>query len=119
MKYTRAQAEAFEKHGVHMWQYFGKEASPDADCLYLEVNGGHYQEFRHTKSTFIYYVLEGSGTFYLNGEAIPVGITDVILAPKNTAIYYLGTMKLLLVTAPAWEEEFEEQIRLIEQSKDL
>lgn len=115
MKFTKTQAKTFTKHGVEMSEYFAKETSPDADMLYLEVNGGHYQEFRHTKSTFIYYVLEGSGTFYLDGVATEVFPTDVILAPKNTAIYYLGTMKLLLVTAPAWEEKYEEHIRYIEQ----
>lgn len=115
MKFTKAQAEKFTRHGVNMFEYFGKEHSPAADMLYLEVNGGHYQEFRHTKSTFIYYVLEGSGTFYLDGVATNVSPTDVILAPVNTAIYYLGTMKLLLVTAPAWEEQYEEHIRFIEK----
>lgn len=113
MKITRKQAASFEKHGVHMHEYLGKEVSPDADLLYLDVNGGHYQEFRHSKSTFIYYVMEGSGTFYLNGEAIPVEPTDVIMAPPGTAIYYLGTMKLLLCCAPAWEEAYEEHIRYI------
>ena len=98
-----------------MLQYFGKTECPNADLLFLEVNGGHYQEFLHTKSDFIYYVLEGEGTFYLDGKEISVKASDAILAPKNTKIYYLGTMKLLLCCAPAWEEEYEQHIRFIEQ----
>ena len=99
-----------------MREYFGKAQCEDADFLFLEVNGGHYQEFLDRKSSFIYYVLEGSGTFFLDGEAIPVQATDVIHAPKNTRIYYLGTMKLLLCVAPAWDETNEEEIRLIDPS---
>lgn len=115
MKYTRQQAKKFEKHGVTMFEYFGKSACSDADLLYLEVNGGHYQEFFDRKSSFIYYVLEGNGSFFLNGEEMAVKATDAILVPKNTKVYYLGHMKLLLCVAPAWEEKNEEHIRFIER----
>jgi ethanolamine utilization protein EutQ (cupin superfamily) len=115
MKYTRAQAKKFTKHGVTLYEYFGKEQCADADLLFLEVNGGHYQEFLDRKSSFIYYILEGSGTFFLNGEEIPVVATDAIHVPKNTKIYYLGHMKLLLCVAPAWEEANEKHIRFIER----
>jgi mannose-6-phosphate isomerase-like protein (cupin superfamily) len=114
MKYTRQDAKSFTKHGVKMFEYFGKSECPDADLLYLEVDGGHYQEFLDRKSSFIYYVLEGEGTFFLDGKEIPVKATDAIHAPKNTKIYYLGHMKLLLCVAPAWEEANEEHIRFIE-----
>jgi mannose-6-phosphate isomerase-like protein (cupin superfamily) len=113
MKFTKEQATTFEKHGVQMFEYFGKETFAGADALYLEVDGGHTQEFRHTKSTFLYFVCEGSGIFYLDGKPIHVAATDVILAPKNTAIYYAGRMKLFLVTTPAWEEQYEEHVRFI------
>jgi mannose-6-phosphate isomerase-like protein (cupin superfamily) len=53
-----------------MWRYCGKEHLEEAGVLYLEVDGGHYEEFYHEKSTFIYYVIEGSGEFYLNGKKI-------------------------------------------------
>lgn len=115
MKFTRDQAKVFTKHGVTMHEYFGKSECSDADLLYLEVNGGHYQEFLDRKSSFIYYVLEGSGSFFLDGEEIQVQATDAILVPKNTKVYYLGHMKLLLCVAPAWEEKNEEHIRYIER----
>lgn len=111
MKYTKVQSVHFEKHGVRMRRYFGKEQLANAGLLYLEVDAGHFEEFYHDKSAFIYYVLEGEGSFFLNCKEYKVRPTDVIAAPPGTKIYYLGKMRLLLITAPAWEEKFEHHVR--------
>ena len=114
MKFSKADAQVFEKHGAKMRKYFGKDQLPNAGLLFIEVSKGHFEEFYHEKSAFIYYVLEGSGSFYLDGKENKVKATDVVIAPPGTKIYYLGKMKLLLVTAPAWEEKYEHHVRNIE-----
>lgn len=81
----------------------------------MSTTEGHFQEFIHRTSTFAYYVLEGTGAFYLDGEAVPVKKSDVIVAPPGTKIYYLGALEMILVTTPAWTEEGEVEIRKIER----
>ncbi len=110
MKFTKDKANHFTKAGVSMWVYSGKEDSEDGGVVYQEVNGGHYEEFINNKSTFIYYIIEGSGSFFIEGKEHKVEATDVIIVPSGKRFYYLGNMRQVLVTAPAWEEGTEKTI---------
>ncbi|MFA5107720.1 MAG: cupin domain-containing protein [Patescibacteria group bacterium] len=111
MKVTRSEATKKEKHGINLWVYpTGQE---EAGVVYIEVAEGHLEEFFHRRCTFVYYVLEGEGTFYLNGEPTPVQATDLVVIPPMTKIYYLGTMKLTLTTIPSWTEKDEVHVRFI------
>lgn len=112
MKSTRDLAEIKEKYGIKLWVH--KTKSQQAGVVYIEVEKGHLEEFYHKTSTFVYYVLDGEGTFYLNERATPVKATDVIVLSPMTKIYYMGKMKLLLVTTPAWKEKDEVHVRYIE-----
>ena len=94
-----------------MRRYINREDFPQASVLSIEVEGGHYEEFLHEKSTFIYYVLEGRGSFYLNGEETKARPGDLIIAKPRTKIFYLGKMKLLLFAVPRWEEKYEKHVR--------
>lgn len=114
MKYTREEADSFEKSGVDLWEYVGDGDLDQADVLYIEVDGGHTEEFYHEESAFIYYVLDGEGTFYLDGDEVPVEETDVVAIPPETKIYYTGTMELLLVTAPEWQADLEHVVREVD-----
>lgn len=113
MKLTREEAIPKSKHGINLWVY--PVDREEAGMVYVEVEEGHFQEFYDKASTFIYYIMEGEGTFYLNGEPTPVKATDVIVAPPMTKIYYLGKMKIVLVTAPDWKPENEVHVRYIEK----
>lgn len=112
MKITKQEAETKSKVGIDLWVY--KTGTEKAGLAYIEVAKGHSEEFYNKVSTFIYYVFEGEGTFFLDGVETPAKATDVIVIPPNTKIYYLGQMKLLLVTAPAWAAENEVHVRNIE-----
>lgn len=114
MNYTKEGADAFKKSGVELWEYVGDGDLDQADVLYIEVDGGHNEEFYHDESAFIYYVLDGEGTFYLDGDETPVSETDVVAIPPETKIYYTGKMNLLLVTAPEYQAEHEHVVREVE-----
>lgn len=113
MKLTREQAFHKFKYGIKLWAY--PIDNKNVELVYIEVEEGHFEEFYHKTSTFVYYVIEGEGTFYLNGEAVPAKASDVIVVPPTTKIYYLGKMKLNLITTPAWTEENEVHVRFIEK----
>lgn len=113
-KITRTDADRFEKHGIELWDYLGEDGPETGDVLYLETGEGHLQEFRNTKCDFFYYVLDGDGAFYLDGDEEPVGPGDLVHVPAGTAVYYLGEMDLLLFCSPSWTPEQEEHIRYID-----
>ena len=109
MKVSRDKAVHKNKYGVDLWVY--PEISPEAELAYLEVKDGHFEEFYDKVSTFTYYIIEGQGTFFLNGVPHDVAATDLITIPPNTKLYYLGTMKMVLMTTPAWRAENDVHVR--------
>lgn len=115
MKATKQEAFTISKHGINLWVYQFDGDLAGADMVYVEVEEGHFQEFYDKKSTFLYYVIEGEGTFYLNGKPVPAKATDLIVAPPTTKIYYLGKMKMVLFTVPAWKPENEVHVRYIDK----
>ena len=114
MVFKRNQAFAVEKQGVNMWIYNGKEDCPGAAVAYQETDTGHGEEFYHGKSTFIFYIIEGKGTWFIEDEEYPVEATDVVIVPPNKRFYYKGSLKQICITVPAWEAEYEHHVRNIE-----
>ena len=102
------------KNGVDMWIYNGKDQLAEAAVAYQETAAGHSEEFRHTKSAFAFFIVEGEGTWFIEDEAFAVKAHDVVLVPKGKKFYYRGRLKQVCITAPAWEAEFEEHVRDVE-----
>lgn len=99
------------KAGVDMHIYTGKDDLPEAAVVYQETDSGHAEEFRHAKSNFLFFIIEGAGEWIVDGESIAVAAHDVVVVPKGTAFYYRGKLKQVCITAPAWEAAFEETLR--------
>lgn len=113
MKLSRNETTVKEKHGITISVYpVGNEK---IGFVTVECAEGHFQEFYDKKSTFIYYVLDGTGTFFLDGKETPVEPGDLLVIPPMTKIYYVGKLTMTLTTVPAWKEENEVEVRLIEQ----
>jgi mannose-6-phosphate isomerase-like protein (cupin superfamily) len=90
---------------------------PSANVVHVDVKEGHFQEFMHN-STFMYYIIEGKGTFFLNDEPVEVSATDLIVIPPDTRIHYFGTMKMVLVVTPAFNEKNEKHVRYVEKDEN-
>jgi mannose-6-phosphate isomerase-like protein (cupin superfamily) len=73
----------------------------------VTTKSGHNQEFYDRESTFTYIILEGNGEFFLDDGAVPVSKGDLLSIPPKTRIHYKGTMKMVLITTPAWKPENE------------
>lgn len=108
-KTSRTEASRKSKHGIKLWIYEAGE--PDVEVAYVESAKGHFEEYYHKTSRFTYYVIAGNGTFYFDGKPTKVKAGDVVSAKAQTKIYYLGKMKLILVTTPAYIPKSEVHVR--------
>jgi mannose-6-phosphate isomerase-like protein (cupin superfamily) len=113
MIYKKENALEFEKQGVKMRVYNTKEQCPEASVVYQETQLGHAEEFYHTKSNFIFYIIEGEGTWFIEDAQYEVKTGDVVIVPPNKRFYYKGVLKQICITAPAWEPEYEHHVRNI------
>jgi mannose-6-phosphate isomerase-like protein (cupin superfamily) len=114
MIYKKENAITFEKQGVSMRVYNNKEQCPQAAIVYQETEKGHFEEFFHSKSHFIFYIIEGEGTWFIEGSPYEVKTGDVLIIPPGKKFYYKGRLKQICITSPAWEAEFEHHVRNIE-----
>lgn len=113
MKFTLTKAFKKSKHGIKLAAYDSYDEVPEANTCFVSCEKGHFQEFYDKKSSFIYYIIKGSGTFYLNGKPVKAKATDLIVAKPKTKIYYLGKMKMLLTVVPSWQAENEVHVRFM------
>jgi len=114
MIFQKQDAINITKSGVNMWLYNSKDDCPQAAVAYQETEVGHSEEFNHTKSAFVFYIIEGEGIWYIEDEEHQVKATDVVIVPPGKRFYYKGALKQVCITAPAWEAEYENHIRNVE-----
>ncbi|MFA0821590.1 MAG: cupin domain-containing protein [Methanomethylovorans sp.] len=103
-----------EKHGVSMRIYTTKKDSPNAAVLYQETEIGHMEEFVHERSDFLYYILEGNGTWIVEDKEYEVRAGNVVVVPAGKRFWFKGNLKQICITSPAWEEQYERHIRDIQ-----
>ena len=94
MIFKREGAARVRKHGVDMWIYSGREACEQASVVYQETARGHDEEFTHARSAFVFYILEGRGTWVIEDIAYPVEATDVVIVPPGKPFYYLSLIHI-------------------------
>jgi mannose-6-phosphate isomerase-like protein (cupin superfamily) len=112
--FKKKQAFTVDKQGVSMWIYNSKEQCPQAAVAYQETSQGHAEEFYHDTSAFIFYIIEGAGTWIIEDQEFPVEANDVVIVPPGKRFYYKGTLKQVCITAPAWDAEHEHHVRDID-----
>ena len=114
-KYTVAEARQFNKHGIDLTIY-GQDV-PLANVVHVSVQKGHFQEFYDLESTYTYYIIKGTGTFYLDDELVEASATDLIVIPPKTRIHYFGTMEMVLTVSPAFNEKNERHVRFVDEKE--
>ena len=114
MIYKKDNAIIFDKQGVKMRVYNTKEQCPEATVVYQETQKGHHEEFFHSKSNFIFYIIEGEGTWFIEDKPYNAEAGDVVIIPPNNRFYYKGALKQICITSPSWEQEYEHHVRNIE-----
>ena len=101
---------SFEKAGI-IGKIFPSDALVNkAEFILIETDSGHTTTIRQRESDFIYYLLEGSGSFTINSEEYPCSKGDLVVVPAGATFTYAGSLKMLLCVTPPWKEEQEETI---------
>ena len=84
---------------VRSWNYKLQHLSPQKSIVYAEIKNEH-GEVTTKESEWIYYIIEGKGTFIINNEATNVSAGDVITVPANTPYNYIAdkneTLKVVM-----------------------
>jgi mannose-6-phosphate isomerase-like protein (cupin superfamily) len=114
MIFKKEDAVEFEKSGVKMRVYNSKEQCPQAAVVYQETEKGHLEEFYHSKSHFVFYIIDGEGIWFIEDKPFNVKAGDVVIIEPGKRFYYKGRLKQVCITSPSWEPEYEHHVRDIE-----
>lgn len=114
-KFSFKDAKTLSKHGVDITLY-GLNNS-EVNIVYEKVVEGYFEEFLSTKSTYIWFIIDGEGTFVIDDEKIMVVAKDIIRVPPSKRIHYFGKMKMVLFTVPAFNAENERHIRDVKKEE--
>ena len=93
---------SFEQKGLKGFTFPLKNGN--VDIHYVDVSQGHDTYIISKKCIHIYYILEGKGTFDIDGKIEDVSEGSVVEVLPNIEYTYFGNMKLLLMMNPPWFE---------------
>ncbi|MDY6766065.1 MAG: cupin domain-containing protein [Candidatus Nanohaloarchaea archaeon] len=100
---------AFDQAGLTGYRF--PMDTDEFEVYYVDVDQGHDSFIVSREIIHVYYVIDGSGTFTIDGTEHAVGTDDVVEVPPGVEYTYSGEMTLLLVMAPPWFEGNEEIVR--------
>lgn len=92
-----------EKEGFLL--YIPNTNTDSYGCFLVDSINGHDSVAYDSKSVHSYYVLEGTGTFEIDGEKIDVSSGDMVSINPNKVFYYSGTMKMVEEIIPNFDEK--------------
>lgn len=97
----------FEKLG-HRGKKFPMPQRLRSTTLIVEIDGALPVTLLQRESDFVYYVLDGSGKFTIDGRLQSCVRGDLIALPAGTSFTYAGQLRMLLMATPPWNAENEE-----------
>lgn len=101
---------SFEKVGIKGKIFPSQTLASNAGYVLIETETGHETTIIERESNFVYYILEGSGFFEINGAQEECTTGDLVVVPMGSTFTYKGKLKMLLITTPPWREEQEETL---------
>lgn len=72
----------------------------------IEINGNH-GTIKCIGEDMIYFIIEGSGEFVLDGKTSKVTANDLIFVPENTPYNIICKMKYLIVHSPEFNPKHD------------
>ena len=68
----------------------------------VEINGAH-GKMKNKKEDRVYFILEGNGTFVIDGKEEEVSQNDLVFISKNTPYDIKGKMKYFMLCSPEFD----------------
>lgn len=101
---------SFEKVGIRGKIFDTKSVSDEMEFTVVATEAGHQTRIREKECIFSYFILEGAGSFEIDGNIEACSAGDLVIVPRGVAFQYTGKMKMLLVSTPWWFPEQEETL---------
>lgn len=101
---------SFEKVGIKGKIFPIDRLTRQASFVLVTTNKGHETTIIEHQSDFIYYILEGKGSFIIKDKKEDCSQGDLVVIPAGTKFTYKGNLKLLLSCNPPWKEEQEQTL---------
>ncbi len=96
----------FSQKGLTGFRY--ALTNENVEVYFVDVKQGHDKYIISKNCSHIYYILEGEGTFDIDGTKYNVNKGAFIEVPPNVEFTYSGKMRLLLIMNPPWFEGNEQ-----------
>ncbi|TSC86226.1 MAG: hypothetical protein G01um10148_732 [Parcubacteria group bacterium Gr01-1014_8] len=109
MKISLKETEAFDRGEFKGNLYTQKKDNKGFNALLVDCLTGHYKT-RLKGAARVYFVLEGSGMFTINGGSTEVEQYDLIILESGDEYSYKGSMKLFEFNVPATDASNEEKL---------
>lgn len=90
--------------------YLTKDFNENFSFAVSELTNGGEKLTKSIASDRIYYFIEGSAKFIVDGKEMIVQKEDVLFIEKNTEYSFSGTFKAVLINIPAFSIENEIKI---------
>jgi len=101
---------SFEKVGIKGKKFSVGNITKKTGLCLIETAKGHQTTIIEHKCDFIYYILSGKGYFKINNQKENCIKGDLVVIPAGLKFYYVGRLKMLLITTPAFYPEQEETL---------
>lgn len=101
---------SFEKVGIKGKKFSVAEITQRTGVCLIETEKGHTTTIIEHKCDFIYYILEEKGYFEINNQKENCIKGDLVVIPAGSKFRYVGKLKMLLITTPAFYPEQEETL---------
>ena len=92
-----------QKNGFDL--YIPNTNSDEYGCFLVDSICGHDCVAYDSKSVHSYYILEGNGTFEVDGKKINAEAGVKVSIDPNMVFYYSGTMKMVEEIVPNFDEK--------------
>jgi hypothetical protein len=109
VKISLEETVSYDKGSFRARFYSEKKDRTDFNALLVECVTGHYQT-KLKGATRVYLILEGSGTFTINGIKETAEQYDLFIISDGDVYEYEGAMKLFECNVPATDASNEENL---------
>ncbi len=108
MKYkvVRSKEVAEQDFGyIKVKQLLNQKDVDNVSVSLVTINGTN-KRIINKRGDALYYVIEGSGSFNIEGEELQVEVGDLVYIPKGTPYFDKGNLVMLSVNTPRFDKDF-------------